>query len=144
MELSVLSLKLWSHRDVKRLHAVAIMGRRNYNLSNIPSHVHIRPGYRDKLADLQGTLKLQVQFYNRISRSQRLRSENWHGHYSLHTHGMATNASMSQGCVLGYSSINTPVGTIHLVGTCKSLLPHYQVMLVFFNNIRCTYVFIHI
>ena len=58
---------------------------------------HIRPGYREKLADLQGTLKLHMQFYNRISRLQRPRNKNWHAHYSLNALSMATNASISQG-----------------------------------------------
>ena len=39
--------------------------------SYIPSYVHVRPGYREKSPNLQGTLKLHVQFYDRISRSQR-------------------------------------------------------------------------
>ena len=42
------------------------------SLSYIPSYVHIHNGYREKSADLQRTLKLHLQFYNRISRLQRL------------------------------------------------------------------------
>ena len=59
--------------------------------------MQVRPGHREKSVDLQGTLKLltQVRFYNRISRSQRPHSENWHAHYSLRARSMATNASMS-------------------------------------------------
>ena len=65
--------------------------------------IHARgPGYREKPADLQGTLKLHVQFYNRISKSQRPRNEYWYTHYSLHAHSVATNTSMSQGqCTRG-------------------------------------------
>ena len=48
----------------------------NLSLSYIPSYVHICPGYREKLVDLQGTLKVHVQFYNRISRSYRPCNEN--------------------------------------------------------------------
>ena len=36
------------------------------------------------------------------------------------------------------SSGDTLVGKIHLVCTCKSLLPHYQAMFIFFNNIYNT------
>ena len=44
------------------------------------------------------TLKLNVQFYNRISlRLHRPHNENWHVHYSPHARSMATNTSMSQG-----------------------------------------------
>ena len=38
------------------------------SLSYIPSYVHIHPGYREKSADLQGTLKLHLRFSNKISR----------------------------------------------------------------------------
>ena len=61
------------------------------------SYVHVHPGYREKLADLRETVKLQVHFYNRISRSERPRSENWHAHSFLCTHSMATNIFISQG-----------------------------------------------
>ena len=37
----------------------------------------------------------------------------------------------------------TLVEKIHLVYTCKSLLPHYQTMLVFFNNICSTLAFVY-
>ena len=40
-------------------------------VSYIPSCVHIRPGYRENPADLQGKLKVPVQFFNRISRLHR-------------------------------------------------------------------------
>ena len=39
--------------------------------SQIPSHVHVNPGYREKSADLQGTLKLHMRFYNRIYQGHR-------------------------------------------------------------------------
>ena len=50
-----------------------------------------------KSADLQGTLKLQLRFYNRILRLQTPCNGNWHANYSLRAHSMATNASISQG-----------------------------------------------
>ena len=60
--------------------------------------MNVGPCYRDKLADLQGTLEL----YNRISRLQRPHNENWHVHYCMRARGMATNASISQGvCTRG-------------------------------------------
>ena len=59
--------------------------------------MHIRPGYREKSANLQGTLQLHVRFYNKISRWQRPHNENWRAHYSLRAHSMSTKASMSQG-----------------------------------------------
>ena len=36
------------------------------SLSYIQAYVHVCPVYREKSADLQGTLKLHVQFYNLI------------------------------------------------------------------------------
>ena len=60
-----------------------------------PLCIKLCPCYREKLADLQGTLKLHVRFYNRISRLQRPRNENWHAHYSLHARRVAINAFMS-------------------------------------------------
>ena len=65
--------------------------------ASFTSYVHVRPGYREKSADLQGTLKLDLRFYNRILRLQTLHNENWHAHYSLRASSMATNASISQG-----------------------------------------------
>ena len=62
-----------------------------------PLYVHVRPGYREKSADLQGTLKLPLQFYDRISRSHRLCNGNWHAHYFLRARSMAANVSMPQG-----------------------------------------------
>ena len=41
------------------------------SLSYIPSYVDVHSGYREKSADLQGKLKLHVQFCNRVSRLQR-------------------------------------------------------------------------
>ena len=64
------------------------------SLSYISSYMHARPGYREKLANLQGTLKLHMRFYNRILRLQRPPNENWHAHYSLRACSMATKASM--------------------------------------------------
>ena len=46
------------------------------SLSYIPSYVHVRPGYREKSPDLQGTLMVHLRFYNKISRSHRLCNEN--------------------------------------------------------------------
>ena len=60
-------------------------------------HAHTSWLQRKKIANLQVTLKLHMQFYNRISSLQRSPNKNWHAHYSLHTRSMATNASMSQG-----------------------------------------------
>ena len=55
------------------------------SLSCIPSHAHVCPGYREKSVDLQGTLKLHLPFYNRISRSHRPCNENWHAnHLCIH------------------------------------------------------------
>ena len=46
------------------------------------SIVHARTSWlQKKSADLQGTLKVHVQFYNRISRSHRPCNENWHAHF---------------------------------------------------------------
>ena len=59
--------------------------------------MHVRPGYREKLADLQGTLKLHLRFYDRILRLQTPRNKNWHANYSLRVHSMATNTSISRG-----------------------------------------------
>ena len=67
------------------------------SLSYVPLYVHLRPGYREKSADLQRTLKLYMQLYNRISRSQTPRNENSNANYSLHARSLATNASISQG-----------------------------------------------
>ena len=58
--------------------------------------VHVHPGYREKSADLQGTLKLHMQLYNRMLRLQRSHNEKWHAHCSLRAHSMATYASISQ------------------------------------------------
>ena len=71
--------------------------------------MHIRDGYREKLANLQCILKLHVRFYNRISKLQGPCNKNWHAHYSLRARSIAINASMAP--------------WIHLVCTCKSLLP---------------------
>ena len=46
------------------------------SLSYIPSYVHVRPGYKEKSPDLQGTLKAHLRFYNRMSRSYRPCNEN--------------------------------------------------------------------
>ena len=46
----------------------------------MPSYVHVRPGYRENSTDLQVTLKLHLQFYDKISRSHRPRNENWQAH----------------------------------------------------------------
>ena len=86
------------------------------SLSYIPLYMHVHPGYREKSADLQGTLKLYMRFYNKISRSQRPRNENWYAHYSLRAQNMATNASMPQGectrdlgmCIFLASVIGSP------------------------------------
>ena len=67
------------------------------SLSYIPPYVYVRPGYRDKSAGLQGTLKVHLRFYNRILRLQTPRNENWHADYSLRARSMATNAYISQG-----------------------------------------------
>ena len=67
------------------------------SLCYIPSYVHVRPGYREKSADLQGTLKPHLQFYNRFLRLQGPHNEQWHAHYTLCARSMATNASISQG-----------------------------------------------
>ena len=72
-----------------------------------------------KWANLQGTLKVHLRFYNRISRLQRPRNENWYAHYSLHARSMSTNASMPRGlltrdlhtCILLASVVGSP----HLV-----------------------------
>ena len=71
--------------------------REALSLSYIPSYVHVRPGYREKLADLQGTHKPHLRFYNRFLRLQTPRNKNWHAHYTLRARSMATNASISQG-----------------------------------------------
>ena len=92
--------------------------------SYIPLYVHVRPSYREKTADLQGTLKPHVRFYNRISRSQTPRNKNWRAHYSLHADSVVTNTSMSQRiftrdfgtCIL----LATVVGSPHLL----ALLSH--------------------
>ena len=47
-----------------------------FSLSYIPSYVHVRPGYREKSADLQGTLKV-----HKISRSYSPCNENLHAHF---------------------------------------------------------------
>ena len=73
----------------------------------------------EKSPDLQGTLKLQVRFYNRILRLQTPHNENWHANYFLRARSMATNTSMSQGqltrdlgtCIL-FTSV---VGSSHLL-----------------------------
>ena len=44
--------------------------------ASLTSRRNVRPGYREKSADLQGALKLHLQFYNRISRSHRPCNEN--------------------------------------------------------------------
>ena len=67
------------------------------SLSYIPSYVHVCPGYREKSADLQGTLKLHVRFYNRILKLQTPCNENSHAHYSMRARSVVTNASISQG-----------------------------------------------
>ena len=79
------------------LYSKAILEIFALSLSYIPSYVHIRPGYREKSGDLQGTLKVHLQFYDRISRSHRPCNENWHAHYSLRARSMSTNTSMPQG-----------------------------------------------
>ena len=78
--------------------------------------MHVRPGYREKSANLQGTLKVHLRFYNRISRLQSPHNENWNAHYSLHACSMSTNASMPQGelkrdlgtCILLTSVVGSP------------------------------------
>ena len=48
-----------------------------YSLSYIPSDMHVLcPGYREKWANLQGTLKLHMQFFNKMLRLQRPGNEN--------------------------------------------------------------------
>ena len=49
------------------------------------------------MADFQGTLKLHVRFYNRISRLRRSRNANRHACYSLCVRSLTTHATMSQG-----------------------------------------------
>ena len=49
-----------------------------------------------KSTDLHGALQLHMQFYDKISRSQRASHGNWHARYSLHACSIATNASMCQ------------------------------------------------
>ena len=49
--------------------------KKGISLYYIPSYMHVRPDHREKLADLQGTLKLHLQFYDRTSRSHRPRNE---------------------------------------------------------------------
>ena len=86
------------------------------SLSYIPLYVHIYPGYKEKSADLEGTLKLHMRFYNRISRLQRPRNEIWHAHYFLRVCSMANNASASQmkfmrglgKCILLASVVSAP------------------------------------
>ena len=46
------------------------------SLSYIPLYVHVRPGYREKSANLQGTLKPNLRFYNRFLRLQTPCNEN--------------------------------------------------------------------
>ena len=53
-----------------------ITGKQDLSLSYIPSYVHVRPGYREKSANLQGTLKPNLRFYNRFLRLQTPRNEN--------------------------------------------------------------------
>ena len=83
-----------------RLDALSILlhtteKKTEFSLFYIPSYVHVRPGFREKSANLQGTLKPHLRFYNRFLRLQT--NENWHAHYSLCACSMATNASISQG-----------------------------------------------
>ena len=93
----------------------------------IASYVHIRPGYREKSLNLQGTLKLHLRYYNRISRLQKPRNENWHAHFSLRESSMV---------------INSVVGRIHLVCKCKSLIPGY--VHIFQQYLQHTYMWIHV
>ena len=76
------------------------------SFSYIPSYVHVRPGYREKLPDLQGTLKVHLRIYNKISSLHRPCNENWHVHYSLRACSMA---------------INSVAGRIHLVISRRAL-----------------------
>ena len=85
--------------------------------------MHACPGYREKAADFQGAQKLHMRFYNRISRSQRACNENWHAHYFLRAHSMATNVFLSQGkftrglgmCILLASVASAPLSLAHAV-----------------------------
>ena len=58
----------------------------------------------------------------------------------IYTHCVACSQLQS---VLGYSRSDTLVGRIHRVFTCKTLLSYYQAMLVFFNNIRSTFMSVY-
>ena len=51
------------------------------SLSYIPSYMHIRPVYREKSADLQGTVQVCLRFYNKISRSYSPCNKNLHAHF---------------------------------------------------------------
>ena len=72
---------------VRRMHVPSLL-----SLSYIPSYVHVRPGYREKSPDLQGTLKAHLRFENKISRSHRPCNENWHTHFPcVHTRYLQTH-----------------------------------------------------
>ena len=90
--------------------------------------MHVRPGYRENLVDLQGTLKLHMQFYNRISRLQRPSAMKIGMHIILCVH-----AVWLQTVLLGeYTSF-----------ACANL--YYHATLIFFNNIcrtlMCVYTY---
>ena len=51
------------------------------SLSYIPLYMHVRLRYIENLADLQGTRKLYLRCYNKISRLHKPCNENWHAHF---------------------------------------------------------------
>ena len=51
------------------------------SLSYIPSYMHVHPGYSKKSANLQGTHKVHLRFYNKMSRSYSPCNENLHAHF---------------------------------------------------------------
>ena len=74
-------MMIWPKVIIGYMPTILLVWMVKLSLSHIPSYVYVRPGYREKSADLQGNVKVHLRFYDRISR---LHSENWHAHYSLH------------------------------------------------------------
>ena len=88
-------LMLWKNSD----NAQVAIGMSTLCKTSLTFHhkCAFSPGYWENSPDLQGTLKLHMWLYNRISRLQKPHSKNWHAHYALCPCCMATNASKSHG-----------------------------------------------
>ena len=113
----------------KKLYSHAcdyIVAESDLSLSYTPSYVHVRPGYREKSADLQGTLKAHLRFYNRISRL----------HKCVHWYLSSDNFSSTNPCYpttrlrLYFSTIFTAQLRVYTrtTGVAPDFTPHIKCM----------------